>query len=288
MKPETEREAGTAERAEQLVSRLPISNIVGTPKRVAVGTPYMPEGGIQVALPVLVAGPFGEDVILGVDLSLGTQVRHFRRSSSPTHGMALVDANGRAIIGGDHPLIDAQGLRPLLGNRAFFTQTIGSSQVKGAVAPVPYTDWTLVVAEPASLAQLPATEIQAQTARIVLFSLLLAVGAGVVLARSVSTPVADLRESALAVASGQYGQQTAVSRMDELADLAAAFNHMSERLLTNQTEIRAQQAEIEAFADELQERVNQRTQELVDAQSQLVRAGQLAAVAEVEPALPMN
>ena len=169
----SEREAGTAERAEALVERLPISDIVGSTEKVAVGTPYLPEGGVQVALPVLVSGPFGNDVLLGVDLSLGTQVRHFRRSSSATRGMALVDSSGRAIIGGDHPLIDAKGLRPLLGNRAFFTQTIGDSQVKGAVAPVPYTDWTLVVAEPASLAQLPATEIPVSYTHLTLPTILL-------------------------------------------------------------------------------------------------------------------
>jgi C4-dicarboxylate-specific signal transduction histidine kinase len=195
--------------------------------------------------------------------------------------MALLDGEGVALIGGDHPLIDADGLKPLLGNHAFFTQKIGDFQVKGAVAPVPYTDWTVVIAEPSSLAQLPATEIREQTFKVLLFSMLLAMGAGMFFARSISNPVAALRESALAVASGKFGQQTTITRTDELGDLAKAFNHMSDRLLQNQEEIHQQQEEIETFNNELQERVDVRTKELMDAQAQLVRAGQLAAVAEV-------
>jgi signal transduction histidine kinase len=275
------RSTANPERARQLVARLPVSEIGDSTQAVAVGSPYLPKGARFPSVPVVVAGPFAQNVLLGVEFSLATQVEHFRRSSGADRAMALLDGNGHPLVGGDHPLIDAKGLAPLLRNRAFFTQTIGSSQVKGAVAPVPYTDWTVVVAEPAYLAQLSANEIRSRTLRILLFSILLAIGVGIVVARSLSTPVGRLRDSALAVASGHYGQQAGVERADELGDLARAFNHMSDRLRTNQAEIRQQQEEIEAFNAQLQRRVELRTKELTDAQTQLVRAGQLAAVAEV-------
>jgi C4-dicarboxylate-specific signal transduction histidine kinase len=56
---------------------------------------------------------------------------------------------------------------------------------------------------------------------------------------------------------------------------------MSTRLQANREEIDAQRRAIEAFNVELQQRVDARTRELRDAQKDLVRAGQLAAVAEV-------
>lgn len=275
------RTVGSAARAQQLLERLPVSEVGARTQAVAVGSPYIPDGARYPSMPIVIAGPFVQNVLLGVEFSLATQVEHFRRSSVPERAMALLDGDGQPLVGGGHPLIDAEGLAPLLRNQATFTQTNGDAQVKGAVAPVPYTDWTVVVAEPAYLALSSANEIRSRTLRVLLFSILLATAVGVVVARSLSTPVGRLRDSALAVASGKYGQQASVERADELGDLARAFNHMSARLQTNQDEIFEQQQEIKEFNAELQRRVELRTKELTDAQTQLVRAGQLAAVAEV-------
>jgi two-component system, NtrC family, sensor kinase len=275
------RTVGSDRRAEQLLQRLPVSDIGRRTQAVAVGAPYVADGAKYPSLPIVVAGPFVQNVLLGVEFSLATQVEHFRRSSAPERAMALLDGDGKPLVGGEHLLIDAAGLAPLLRNRAFFTQTNGDAQVKGAVAPVPYTDWTVVVAEPADLALASANEIRGRTLRVLLFSILLATTVGVVVARSLSTPVGHLRDSALAVASGKYGQQASVERADELGELAKAFNHMSSRLQTNQDEISEQQQAIKELNADLQRRVELRTKELTDAQAQLVRAGQLAAVAEV-------
>jgi signal transduction histidine kinase len=85
----------------------------------------------------------------------------------------------------------------------------------------------------------------------------------------------------LAVADGDYGRHTEVKSTGEIEELAKAFNHMSARLLLNRQEIEEQHGQIMRFNEELQERVDRRTQQLVDTQRQLLRSGQLAAVAEV-------
>src|SRR4051794_343654 len=49
-------------------------------------------------------------------------------------------------------------------------------------------------------------------------------------ARGLTRPVGDLTRAAERIAAGQHGQQVFAAGNDEVADLARAFNHMSERL----------------------------------------------------------
>ena len=55
----------------------------------------------------------------------------------------------------------------------------------------------------------------------------LALGLGIILARSVTRPVRDLTAAAHAMAEGQLGQQLPVRSRDEIGQLTAAFNRMS-------------------------------------------------------------
>jgi len=131
------------------------------------------------------------------------------------------------------------------------------------------------------VAERAALGIRTRTTWVLLAAVALALAFGAVLARTVSEPVARLREVALAVAEGEYGRRAPVYRGDEIGELAEAFNHMSVRLKENEDALVAQQGEIEAFNRDLQERVEARTRELRETQQRLVRSGQLAAVAEV-------
>ena len=56
---------------------------------------------------------------------------------------------------------------------------------------------------------------------------------------------------------------------------------MSRQLETNRDELLKKQAEIESLNRVLQDRVDERTRDLREAQAELVRTGQLAAVAQV-------
>ncbi|MBT3221063.1 MAG: HAMP domain-containing protein [Proteobacteria bacterium] len=196
--------------------------------------------------------------------------------------MAILDAHGGAVMGGKNRLMNVDLLGTLLRTHAAVRYVAkDGTPMQGAVATVPGTDWTVVVGEPVAIVEAPAMTVRMQTLRVLLFSMVGALIVGIILARSLSMPVKELRDSALAVADGDYGHQTNVDRRDELGDLALAFNHMSSRLRLNQDEIVRQRAEIEAFNLALQRRVEQRTEELKKAQQQLVRSGQLAAVAQV-------
>ena len=151
----------------------------------------------------------------------------------------------------------------------------------GGLRPVPGTDWILVVVRPASVASVVGTRVWTVSVTFLGASIALAMFLGWVFSYNLTEPISLLRDSVLAVADGDYGRRADVKSTDEVGELARAFNHMSARLLVNQQEIEDQHQQIVGFNEELQERVERRTQQLMAAQDQLVRSGQLAAVAEV-------
>jgi C4-dicarboxylate-specific signal transduction histidine kinase len=110
--------------------------------------------------------------------------------------------------------------------------------------------------------------------------------AGRLFAGGLTGPILRVRDAAVAVGQGDYsrrlvaaGEAEAVG--GELAELVAAFDRMSESLARSRRELDEKNAEIAAFAQELQVRVEQRTAQLREAQARLVQSGQLAAVAQL-------
>jgi signal transduction histidine kinase len=277
--------AGSAVRASELIERVPLTEALASRSTLSfavVGDPYLPPGSGSVSVPVGVTGPFGEPLVVGAEVSLGLVEALLRDQASATHSVALLTSAGEDVIGGQHELIDAQRLQPLLTTRSNISYALpGGREVRGAVAPIPRLGWSVAVVEPAEVAERAALGIRNRTTWVLLAAIVLALAFGAVLARTVSEPVARLREVAMAVAEGQYGRQAGVHRADEIGELAEVFNHMSVRLKENKDALFAQQAEIEAFNRDLQERVEARTRELRETQQRLVQSGQLAAVAEV-------
>lgn len=278
---------GSEARAEQLVRSLPVPAALAartTVARAVVGEVYRMEG--VTAVPIAATGPYGEELVLGVEASLTELEAEVVARSSQTHAVALLDSEGRAVVGREHPLLDRELLAPLLRSRASVSYTLADgTEVRGAVAPVGSHPWTVVVAEPAVVAERAGAAIRRRTLGSAVTAGLLAVLLGVLVAQSLARPIDRLRETALAVADGQLGRRLEITRRDEIGELSRAFNHMSERLADNQASLAAQQAEIEAFNAELQQRVDAATAELRAAQEQLVRSGQLAAVTEVSAGL---
>jgi two-component system NtrC family sensor kinase len=262
-----------------LLSHLPersaaLPSTPGALARVAVGAPYRIGRGVAVAL---VAWREGGEVAVAAELALDGLEEAF--SGANRQGLALLTADGRAVIG------DVEGagalatrLKPLLGTTASFTDD--DLGVQGAIAPVADTDWSVL-----GVAGIGGADTTHAIRTIVLqmsgLAVLLVVALAFLLQRQVSAPVGRLREAALSVADGDLGRRIDEDRTDELGDLQRAFNHMAMRLERNRKELDHQRREIEAFNQVLQQRVEERTRELREAQAGLVQSGQLAAVAEL-------
>ncbi|MFY0575571.1 ATP-binding protein [Cystobacter fuscus] len=86
-----------------------------------------------------------------------------------------------------------------------------------------------------------------------------------------SQPVARLSEGVAALASGRYEQRVVEQGRDELGQLARSFNHMA-------CELQRRDAELRRWSEELQQRVDERTRQLREAQDQIARTRRMAAL----------
>ena len=271
-----ERPAGSPERADALLRRLPIREALQ--RGSASGTPWIADPAARVPsvpMAVLVAnGATAEDaLLLGLELQLEGAFDMVERIE-PGHGVALFGPSGEPIIGAGQPLLDVDLLQPLLQKDADFRYGTGRDEVMGSMVPVPYTDWSAVVLEPAWQVGATARSIRGSVVGSAVMAVLLATVWAFLAATRISGPVSRLRDAALDLAAGKRTGIETVERSDEIGELGRAFQHMAEQLAS-------QRDAIEQFNRELQDRVDERTRELELAQSALIRSGQLAAVAEV-------
>ncbi|MRR37253.1 HAMP domain-containing protein, partial [bacterium] len=90
----------------------------------------------------------------------------------------------------------------------------------------------------------------------------------------ISLPVTGLLKQTRRLARGELNGAIAVRRNDELGELATAFNEMT-------TNLRNAHDELQHWAETLENRVEERTQEIRAIQSQLVHSEKLAALGEL-------
>lgn len=274
--------AADARRVQRLLDALPLTAALASDDGTAVGEPFF-EGG-RPSVPIAVVAATDPPLVLGAELSLDI-VAELEDQTSPDHAVVLLDAHGHALSGAGHPLLQADFFRSLLGNLASVSYSLDGLDVQGAVSPVPALGWSAVILEPSSVALEGPRRIRRLLPVVVGAAMLLATLLGLVLGRTITEPIARLRASALAVAEGRLTITTDEGGGEEVRALARAFNHMTERLRANQEEIEHQREAIESFNRELQQRVEAATRELREAQQQLVRSGQLAAVAQISAGL---
>ena len=116
-------------------------------------------------------------------------------------------------------------------------------------------DWLIVitVAESDFMAQ-----INANTRNTILLSLgalCIAIVIGIITTRWITNPILRLKESAIALADGEFEQSVEIFRQDELGVLATAFNSMARQL-------KEAFSTLQIVNEQLEERVAERTVEL--------------------------
>ena len=115
----------------------------------------------------------------------------------------------------------------------------------------------------------PLQSLQRQIAiAIFLFGVLL-IMATVNLAGRIVKPVTRFTEAARTIAEGNYQVRTDIKGGHELAELAATFNHMANRLHETQKQLLQNEAELRQLNIELEQRVAERTRQLVAANEEL-------------------
>jgi two-component system NtrC family sensor kinase len=238
---------------------------------------------IALLMPVVGAGEIG--MTLAVELSLDSLQKRFERFRVGGSGFAfLVDAGGRLIL---HPDLKRAVARQDQGGLAILKNRLGTTdaavsgyhdplqgEMLGAFAPVPNTPWAVVVAQPKAEALEPVKILATRLLTWLLLGLALAGLFGMLMAQRVTRPILELVQGALAIAGGDLKKKIRVRSSDEIGRLSQTFNYMGDELLKHQEEI-------QRFNVELQDRVEERTRELKEAQQQLIQAKKMAAVGEL-------
>ncbi|MBV8746210.1 MAG: HAMP domain-containing protein, partial [Xanthobacteraceae bacterium] len=193
------------------------------------------------------------------------------------HGHAyVVDGQGRLIAHPDISLVlrntDLSQLAQVQAARAHLAgkpteqvqeaDDIQTRRVLTAYAPITPLGWIMFVELPVEEAYAPLYLTLERSGLILLAGLLLALVAGLMLARRMVVPIQALRLGAARIGSGDLGQRIAIRTGDELEGLADQFNDMAGKLQ-------------ESYAD-LEKKVEERTEQLAQSVAELRALGEIS------------
>ncbi|HLN13140.1 MAG TPA: SpoIIE family protein phosphatase [bacterium] len=164
----------------------------------------------------------------------------------------IVDGAGRTVLDlrrGDRP---SSSLRSLPAVRAALAGQVvpitgyadprtGVAEL-GAAAPIPTLGWAAIVLEPEAVALQPVQRAAQVELAWFLGAVLCGLGLAWTLGGGLSAPILALARGARALGRGETEYRVALRRQDELGELGAAFDEMSERLGRSMSEMNALQA----------------------------------------------
>lgn len=181
--------------------------------------------------------------------------------------------NGQSAASAQGPLTAALPTTELVGEYVSY-----AGAVIGAFVPATPYPFGVLVEKTLAAALLPVSRIRIATLLWVAVSALLGAVAARFLARRLADRVADLARGSREIAAGNLDVKLAIQARDELGDLAAAFNGMAASLDAARREILRQNDEIQGWNQTLEKRVQDKTEELRQAQDLLLRSRSLAAL----------
>src|SRR3954465_10973251 len=136
------------------------------------------------------------------------------------------------------------------------TKNIQGQEVLTASAPIAPLGWTMFVELPVEEAYASLYQALQRLAVVLLGASLLAVLAGIFLARRMIVPIQALRAGAARIGGGGFSQHIAIKTGDEFEGLAAQFNDMGARLQESYSSL---EQKVEARTRELSESLEQQT-----------------------------
>ena len=170
---------------------------------------------------------------------------------APDMDGVIVDDAGRIVLDLRHPARPARSLAALPAVQAalrgeprmiegYQENGTGAREV-GAAVPISNLRWAAVVLEPETSALEPVRRAAQEELEWVFAAVGLGLFLAWVLGAELSAPILALARGARAIGRGEVGHRVGLRRTDELGELGAAFDEMSERLTRSHDEMNALQ-----------------------------------------------
>jgi len=153
--------------------------------------------------------------------------------------------------------------------RALVTPNIQGKKVLSASAIIPGFDWAIIIERPVEEAYEPVYASIVRTATLLLLGLGLALIASLFLARRVIRPVGILRQGVERIGAGELSHRLELKTGDEIEVLADEFNKMT--------------AQLEESYSNLEQKVEDRTQELTESLAQQTATSEVLRVISSSP-----
>lgn len=281
-------DAMTADDAAQMPKRAPLLEVQH--ERVSTSEVFLagPEGHPQMilAMPFETLPDEPPQAILA-QLSLRPMARYLRGMEGEDRTLILLDRASRMVATSTsderprlRPKTIPNGLPGTLPDNPFVAEfrSDGGKRVVGAFAPAAPYHLGITSERPLSQALEPVSRMGFATLYWVSISGFLAALVAAWLGRNLSRRISDLADAARNVSQGRLDTQLQVRTRDELGDLAKAFNAMTTSLDAARQEILRQTREIKNWNRNLEIRVEEKTEQLQQAQDLLLRSRSLAAI----------
>src|ERR1700722_19371429 len=256
--------------------------------------------GIQILVPVedSEGRPVGVLVANVLTRQLLWLLEDLKRQAPGDESPCLLDKAGLVLMSSDpHRLLsthaDATGgallavLGSLSNGHLVYTDSWGHKLMAGYAGLATYGDneaggWRLVSQVSYETIMKPADDSFNRMMGILLATLLLAGVLGVLISRRLVKPLLKLTEGAKTIAAGNYDTRVVATTHDEIGVLAESFNQMAEAMEKRASERTQAQEALSRVNDELEQRVGERTAQLVAEISERKGAEQAARESETE------
>ena len=252
------------------------------------GPEHTPHVILAVAFTQTVAGARR---VLAAEVALRGLAAHVENLSTDDTEVKLLDGRGRLIAmdraarnGG---VLSQQSRAGSVGDgfgspgETIEEYVTRSGKVVGAFVPGTPYPFGVTVEKTIASALLPVSKIRMATLLWIAISAMAGAFIARIFARSLSGRVEELAAGSREIASGNLAFRLQARARDELGDLAAGFNAMAQSLDGARREIIRQKDEITSWNRELELRVEEKTQELRQAQDLILRSRSLAALGEL-------
>ena len=265
------------------VASLPAADRRAGPGTVLMSPVYYPGAGaarVSAAVPCC-GGGGAPAAVAAIELALRQDVLRIEGiDTGPESVIYVVDRRGRSISHPEHPpgtdLTGRGAVARLIkeGGRGAVRYRFEGQMRAAAYASVGALGWTVVVEQPEAVAFAAANAMRRQVLGWIFGTTLLVLITSLLFAARLRRLLQRMVSGARDFGEGRLGRRIDVQSSDEIGELASTMNAMAAQL---ERSLR----ELEEWSRTLEVKVEQRTEELKQAQAQLLTQSKLAAIGQL-------